>query len=364
MLKQEVSHVQRVKFEEKELTKVGENGTAPIFDTPITPAENFLAVFAGKNPLWMPMTTDTRNFTPRIDIDNVARGFVFDGEEKIAPENFGGPDMFGTEWVFVPVAGGSMVKPGSPRMEDANDWKDIITMPDPSVWDWEKSAKANEEYLSGGLLNSMTFLNGFMYERLISFMDFEGAAISIIDEEQMDAVKELCNTMLDKVYIPYLEHVKKYVPQVQMISLHDDWGSQRAPFFSIATAREMFVPIMKRLAEKCKELGFVFQLHSCGKNELVFPAYMEGGVQMWNGMYMNDKKALFEQYGQNFVFGVDPPDVAKDMEASHEALEAAAKEFCEFFIRDGKCHAVANTMRVNPYFVECVYKISRQMLNS
>ena len=68
MLKQEVSHVQRVKFEEKELTKVGENGTAPIFDTPITPAENFLAVFAGKNPLWMPMTTDTRNFTPRIDI--------------------------------------------------------------------------------------------------------------------------------------------------------------------------------------------------------------------------------------------------------------------------------------------------------
>lgn len=106
--------MQRVKFEEKELTKVGENGTAPIFDTPITPAENFLAVFAGKNPLWMPMTTDTRNFTPRIDIDNVARGFVFDGEEKIAPENFGGPDMFGTEWVFVPVAGGSMVKPAPP----------------------------------------------------------------------------------------------------------------------------------------------------------------------------------------------------------------------------------------------------------
>lgn len=91
-----------------------------------------------------------------------------------------------------------------------------------------------------------------MYERLISFMDFEGAAISIIDEEQMDAVKELCNTMLDKVYIPYLEHVKKYFPQVQMICLHDDWGSQRAPFFSIATAREMFVPIMKRFAEKCK----------------------------------------------------------------------------------------------------------------
>lgn len=355
--------MQRVRFDKKELVQIGQNGTAPIFDTPITPMDNFLSVFVGKNPVWMPMTTDSKNFTPRLDVDNVARGFVFDGEESIPPEKYGGADMFGTQWVYVPVAGGSMVKPGAPRLDDANHWKQVITMPDVSSWDWENSARRNAKYLNNNLLNAITFLNGFMYERLISFMDFEGAAIAIIDDEQKDAVKELCGTMLDQVYIPYLEHVAKYFPQVKMITLHDDWGSQRAPFFSIATAREMFVPFMKRFAQKCKELGFVFQLHSCGKNEMVVPAYMEGGVQMWNGMYINDKKALFDQYGQDFVFGVDPPDVAKDMEADHASLEVAAKELCEYYIRDGKCHVVANTMRTNPYFIECVYKISRQMLN-
>lgn len=355
--------MKRIPFNEKELTKIGEIRGVPLFDTPVTPAENFRAVIDGKNPLWMPMTSDTKMFTPRIDSENIARGFVFDGEDPYPVEQYGGPDKFGTEWVFVPVAGGSMVKPGAPRLEDIHDWKEVITMPDLSTWDWERSSKVNAEYLSGGQMNCITFLSGFMYERLVSFMDFEAAAIATIDDEQMDDAKELCNAMLDQVYIPYLEYIKKYYPQIKMISLHDDWGSQRAPFFSLATAREMFVPIMKRFGEKCKELGFVFELHSCGKNDLVFPAYLEAGVQFWNGMNINDKKALYAQYGDEFVFGVDPSEIVKDMDASHEALEAEAKAFCEYYIRDGKCHAVANTMRANPYFIECVYRISRQMLN-
>ena len=194
-------------------------------------------------------------------------------------------------------------------------------------------------------------------------MDFEGAAMAIIDEEQVDAVKALCNAILERVYFPYLENVKKYLPGITKITLHDDWGSQRAPFFSLNTARDVFVPVLKKFTDKCKELGYLVELHSCGHTEMNVPAYIEAGFQTWNGMSMNDKRALFEKYGDQFIFGVDAPDVAGDMNASKEDLEAAAKEFCEFYIRDGKCHVVANCMRKNPYFIECVYKISREMLN-
>ena len=246
-------------------------------------------------------------------------------------------------------------------IKDIEDWKLYVKAPNllfPEE-EWEPYVLAAEavdrrEYFAAPVIAPGIF------EQCHYLMEIQNCMVSLVTNP--DEMHELID-YITQWQLQYAEQLCKYL-KPDAIFLHDDWGSQRAPFFSIATAREMFVPIMKRFAEKCKELGFVFQLHSCGKNELVFPAYMEGGVQMWNGMYMNDKKALFEQYGQNFVFGVDPPDVAKDMEASHEALEAAAKEFCEFFIRDGKCHAVANTMRVNPYFVECVYKISRQMLNS
>ncbi len=357
--------MERIKFDPAEILVSAADGTAPDINYPVTPAENMLALFEGKNPVWFPMTTDSMSLCTRIDPDNISRAFVIDGDIPYNRDLYGGPDMFGIEWVFVPVAGGSMVKPGKPAMEDANDWKEIIKFPNVAEWDWEGAAEANKDFLNTNKLAGVMMLNGFMYERLISFMDFEGAAIAIIDEDQKDAVKELIGEMLDKVYIPYLENVAKYFPQVKMICLHDDWGSQRAPFFSLETAREMFVPFLQKFAAKCKELGFIFQLHSCGANELVVPAYIEGGVQMWNGMSgINDKKKYHELWGKEMVFGVDPPAIAADMEADKDDLLAAAKEFCETYIVDGKCHAIANLMRVNPMFIEFVYKISREMLNA
>ena len=69
-----------------------------------------------------------------------------------------------------------MVKPGNPLLEDVNDWKEKIVMPDIDSWDWAGSAAQNKEYLSNGNNNLFWLLNGCWFERLISFMDFEEAA--------------------------------------------------------------------------------------------------------------------------------------------------------------------------------------------
>ena len=341
-------------------------GTAPVFHPPITVRENFEAMFKGKNPLWMPMTSDSKSFDPRIDPDNIARAFVFDGEEPYDRSKYGGPDMFGIEWVFVPVVGGSMENPDNPHiMEDVNDWPDIIKFPDVNSWDWEGCAKGNAAWFEKNKdydIASM-LLNGMGFERLVSFMGFEGAAMALIDEDQIDAVRELANEICDKVYIPYVDNMHRVCPGLTRITLHDDWGSQRAPFFSLQAAREAYVDVYKKFNAHVKSLGLIAELHSCGKNDLVVPAYIESDFEFWNGMYMNDKRNLFEQYGDKFIFGVDPPAVADNMSASDEDIWAGAKEFCEFYIRDGKCHVVGNMMRKNPKFVAAVYQISRIMLN-
>ena len=259
-----------------------------------------------------------------------------------------------------------MENPDNPHpLEDANDWREVIKFPDVNAWDWERSAKANAEWFETNkdYVQTITFLNGTGFERLVSFMGFENAATALIDDEQQEAVIELCTEIMEKVYFPYIDNVAKWYPSIDKISLHDDWGAQRAPFFSLAAAREVFVPIYKRFTDYVKSKGIIIELHSCGKNDLVVPAYIESGFETWNGMYMNDKRALFEQFGDRFIFGVDPPKVADDMNASKEDIEAGAREFCEFYIRDGKCHVVGNMMRKNPLFVEAVYRISRQMLN-
>ncbi len=362
--------MERIKFNPAEVCDEFEEtrfGKSPVFKTPVTAEENYLAIFKGENPLWMPLTTDCAGITPHIDPDNIARAFVTEAEPYDNYSFLGKrPDMFGIEWVFVPKAGGSMVQPGAPFMDDANDWEKLVKFPDVNSWDWEGSAKLNAPWFekNKGKLCGITFLNGTGFERLISFMDFEGAAMAVIDEDQKDAVKALLNKVYEVVYVPYLENVAKWFPQIKKVSLHDDWGAQRSGFFSVNVAREIFVPIMQKFAAKCKELGLVFELHSCGKNDELVPAYIEAGVQTWNGMYMNDKRNLFNLYGDKFVFGVDAPAVADDMNASEEDCKAAAKEFCEFYIRDGKCRTIANCMRKNPYFVKWVYIISREMLNA
>jgi hypothetical protein len=37
--------------------------------------------------------------------------------------------MFGIEWEYIPAAGGSMVRPGKPFLEDANEWKEKVVGP-------------------------------------------------------------------------------------------------------------------------------------------------------------------------------------------------------------------------------------------
>jgi hypothetical protein len=91
--------------------------------------------------------------------------------------------MFGIEWEYIAQVGGSMVRPGKPFIEDANELADKVVWPDIDKWDWEGCAKANVEYLSKPNFNICWFLNGW-YERLISFMDFEGAVVAMIDEDQ------------------------------------------------------------------------------------------------------------------------------------------------------------------------------------
>ena len=361
--------MERIKYDPKEFQMEFMEtrfGPSPVFHTPITPRANWRAMFDGKNPLWMPMTSESQTFCPRCDPDNIARAFVFDGEEPYDRSKYGGPDMFGIEWVFVPVVGGSMENPDNPHiMEDVNDWRDIIKFPDVNAWDWAGHVEGNAAWFEKNKdcdISSM-LLNGMGFERLVSFMGFENAAMALIDEDQIDAVRELANEICDKVYIPYVDNMHRVCPGLTRITLHDDWGSQRAPFFSLAAAREAYVDVYKKFNAHVKSLGLIAELHSCGKNDLVVPAYIESGFEFWNGMYMNDKRNLFEQYGDKFIFGVDPPAVADDMTADDDALYAGAKEFCEFYIRDGKCHVVGNMMRKNPKFVAAVYQISRQMLN-
>ena len=71
---------------------------------------------------------------------------------------------------------------------------------------------------------------------------------------------------LCEFYDHYFELLHRYL-HPDVIEFHDDWGSQRAPLFSLETCREMLVPYLKRVVESCHKYGMIFQFHCCGKND-------------------------------------------------------------------------------------------------
>lgn len=312
----------------------------PVFSYPCSEKEAVLALYRGE-PEWALTGTETGFFAPSIIPDDIARGFVVEAE-RFPMENFGGKDMFGIEWEYIEVAGGSMVRPGKPFMEDANDWEKLIKFPDINEWDWEGSAQKNKEFLNNGKANFLWFLNGCWYERLVSFMDFEGAAMALIDEDQQDAVKALFSKVTD-LYCDIVDKCcEAYGDGIVGFTVHDDWGSQRAPFFSPAIGREMIVPYMKRLTDHIKSKGKIADLHSCGHLEAQLANFVEAGWQSWSPMTMNDTQKMYEDFGDKILIHVRPDGFPEGV--SEEEQEQAGEAFIQKFHKPGK-YCIINSMR-------------------
>lgn len=268
----------------------------------ITSRENWLRFLRGETPQWMPLVSEVQFIHPAIVPDNMARGAVMENQ-KVSHDQFGGPDMYGVQWVYDPVVGGSMEAPAVPPILKAiEDWPDVIHFPDIDSWDWEGAATRNRDYLSPDRLRSTTIFTG-IFERLISFMGFEEAAMTLIDEDYAEELGELLTKLTD-TNIKLIEKMKQYF-DVDLVCFHDDWGGQLSPFFSLQTCREVLVPHLKRVVDYCHSHGILLELHSCGHNDALVPAMVEAGVDAWCGQPMCDKFALWEQYGEKLAIGIN-----------------------------------------------------------
>lgn len=330
----------------------------PLYDRPITAKENFRLLFTGKKPYWVPAAgwafCDVNVFRPRMNPDNVATHLIFDSEPAYQYDSDTiKSSWFDLDWVYVSVAGGATVQPGSPKVPDINRWEEYISMPDLDAMDWEGCAEKNKEYLNTPQMNQLGILSGF-WERLMSLMDVDNAAMALIDEDQQEGVHRFFDRYAD-LLIDYIDRMKKCC-DIDCVLIHDDWGHQNGPFFSISTAREMLVPYLRRVTDAVHARGMFFELHSCGKNEALVPAYIEAGVDMWCGQPINDMAMLAKKYkDQPFVFGM--PDPAIPEGASDAEVEGLAEQWFEEF-KD--CRVATAFMAANPVFMNALYRVSRR----
>ncbi len=335
----------------------------PLFTFPVSEREAMLSLFRGGEAVWMPYGVETSLFCPHIIPDNIARGFVFEATPWPDPYTTW-DDMFGVNWTYVPQVGGSMETPGHPHLfEDVNDWKENVKMPDPYAWDWDQSGRDNYDFLrKNGKANMFWFLNGFTFERLISFMGFEAAAMALLDEDQEDALHEMLEALGDLGVTIMDLAIKTYGDGISGFNYHDDWGSQKSPFFSFAAGQEFFVPVWQKLTSFAKGKGKIADLHSCGHNEMQIENYIAGGWDSWTPMAMNDTHELYEKYGDRICIGVVADELPEN--ATEEEQYEAGKAFAEKFCRPGK---VASFSLYSPpvmtdAYARGLYETSRRIL--
>ncbi|MDR0859128.1 MAG: methyltransferase, partial [Oscillospiraceae bacterium] len=180
----------------------------PLRDYPVSARENVAAMYFDKHPYWLPLPADSAMMIPNLYNELLGRG---------GPA--GTVDAFGIEWEWVESAGGSIVHPGEPFLADANEWKDKIKIPDIDAWDW--AAEAEKTKLDQRVSNQVSFVNGFWFERLISFMDFAPAAMALLDDDQIPAVHELFAAMTE-LGCKLVDKFCEYWPALDGFNIHDD----------------------------------------------------------------------------------------------------------------------------------------------
>lgn len=279
----------------------------------MTPRENFTH-FLKREPFeWTPTSEDLLQFRPEEICENIARGMVV--QQNPCSCEFGGKDLFGLDWVFEKLVGGS-IETGHP-FDDIEDWQDYITLPDLDKIDWEGCAKRNAEYLNTDKMIFTTIFTGF-FERLISFVGFENAAMALVDEDQQEVVADLFDKLAD-LYIDMIARLKKYF-SVGIVEIHDDWGTQKSTMFSVSTHEDYLVPVFRKVVDAAHKMGVFVELHSCGMVETLMPGIISSGVDTWRGQDINDKKKLVDTYGDRFNYAVNfrPETVMTDEELKRE----------------------------------------------
>lgn len=265
----------------------------------MTSRENFIRFLKNETYEWTPTNVDQLQFRPTLILDHVARGMV--AQQTPYTGEYGGKDLFGIDWVFEPSVGGSMEV--APLFDDIEDWEDHVVFPDVDAMDWEGCAKENAEYLKTDKIIFSTIYTGY-FERLISFVGFENSAMALIDEDQQEEVHKIFEK-LTEVYIKLIQRLHRHF-NVEIVEIHDDWGTQRGTMFSTATLKEMILPYMKRLVDAAHAEGVFVELHSCGKIDSFIPEVISAGFDTWRGQSaVIDKKTLVENYGDRFKFGVE-----------------------------------------------------------
>ncbi len=275
----------------------------------ITRRENVLRAYRRQNPWFIPSMSDVDVCIPSV----LEEGPTCVGKSQ---------DGWGTWWLLLEGQPGPMPdEKAPPVLDDITEWRDVIHFPDVDKYDWEAGAAADTaNWDRENRISSCIIVNG-MWERFDALCGFENALCNVVAEPE--ETYALLSAIADHK-IKYIEKIAKYY-KPDKIQLHDDYGTEKAMFFSPDTWRELFKPNLKKIVDAAHANGLIYEHHSCGYIVPILDDFVELGIDAWNPVQNpNNPMELIKKYkgkltfvgGYNDRLFVDPKATDEDKKNS------------------------------------------------
>jgi len=308
------------------------SAVAPAFDTPITPRENFRRCISRQNPLWLPNSlTDNLTLNTNDVISSPVRGMQIHSDfHRIPTEDYQFKDWFNTDWTWVCSAGGAMLTPGTQLLDDITKWEKMVEFPNLSEWGFEEKADEFKKTTYDPAKAVSYDIGRGVTERLVSIMGgYVDAMEALIVEPE--AVADFFETYTDFM-IRVFDYLNALYP-FDMITLHDDWGTERDTFFSEKVMEELVFDPTKRLIDHIRARGVFLEMHTCGNVTRFFPYITKLNCDIAQVQRRAvDMPKMKELYGDKIGFcamleGIDmtkPPEPEEYMNAVRKTVDIYA----------------------------------------
>ncbi len=253
----------------------------------MTERENFFAVLRHETPAWTPCFYDAYVPIGSSVLNNT-------GEP-----GKGGRDMFGVNWLVTPDTGYQPIPdPREHRIEDVNDWREILEFPDLEAIDWAACAQKDLAGVDRESKVVCCFGMEGNFNRLQSLMGVCEALMAMLTDT--DAVYDFFEAYT-AFKIKTIEKIGAYYkPDIYVNG--DDVCSSTGLFFSPQLYRELIKPFEIRLGQAAVSQGMLVEHHVCGQCESIIPDILETGASIWQtAQSMNDLNRIEREYGDRLL---------------------------------------------------------------
>lgn len=202
-----------------------------------------------------------------------------------------GYDVFGVHWSA--TAEISHYTPGqAPIYTDITHWREQVRIPNVDRLDWD-TFRRYADALDPEKVVSVTLFSG-LFERATVLTSMQECLMDAISEPEDFA--DMIGAIAD-YKIALIHKMCDYAP-IDLLTYHDDWGTNNSTFLSPALWREVIRPHTQRVYDAAHARGVYLCQHSCGCTSPLLPDMIEMGADAWDAQKScNDLLALQKEYG-------------------------------------------------------------------